>query len=86
MVINKESARIDEAQRIARQLVALAKAKGLIHEFPSGENYTEMLKTMWRTLASDPDILPGTISVEGLVGPNDALIILDRTITSDIPR
>lgn len=85
-VIQKDDERIAEAKRMGRQLVALAKAKGLIHELPSGENYTEMLKAMWRTLSSDPDISPGTVNVEGLVGSNDALIILDRTITSDMPR
>lgn len=84
-VICKDNERIAEATRMNRQLVALAKAKGLIRELPSGENYTEILKALWRTLASDPDISPGTTNVEGLVGPNDALIILDRTITSDVP-
>jgi hypothetical protein len=84
-VIRKDNERIAEATRMNRQLIALAKAKGLIRELPSGENYTEILKALWRTLASDPDISPGTTNVEGLVGPNDALIILDRTITSDVP-
>jgi len=85
-VINKDKERIAEAQRIGRQLIALAKAKGLIHEFPSGANHTQMLKAIWGTLASDPDVLPGTVNVEGLVGPDDALIILDRTIAADMGR
>ena len=83
-VIHQDRERVAEAKRLGRQLVALAKTKGLICELPSGEQYTEMLKVMWRTLSSDPDISPGTVNVEGLVGPHDALIILDRTITSDI--
>lgn len=83
-VIHQDRERVAEAKRLGRQLVALAKTKGFIRELPSGEQYTEMLKVMWRTLSSDPDISPGTVNVEGLVGPHDALIILDRTITSDI--
>lgn len=83
-VIHQDRERVAEAKRLGRQLVALAKTKGLICELPSGEQYTEMLKVMWRTLSSDPDISPGSVNVEGLVGPHDALIILDRTITSDI--
>jgi hypothetical protein len=83
-VIHKDTERVAEAKRMTRQLVALAKAKGLIQEFPSDDNHTEVLKAMWRTLSSDPDISPGIINVEGLIGPQDALIVLDRTITSDI--
>ena len=84
-VIHQDRERVAEAKRLGRQLVALARTKGLIHELPSGEQYTEMLKALWRTLASDPDISPGTTNLEGLVGPNDALIIIDRTIASDVP-
>lgn len=84
-VIHKDIERVAKAERMGRQLVAIAKAKGLIQELPSGENHTEKLKVMWRTLSSDPDISPGIINVEGLIGPQDTLIVLDRIITSDIP-
>lgn len=85
-IIQKDRDRVAEAERMTRQLVALAKAKGLIQELPTGENFTDMLKAIWRTLFADPDISPGTINVEGLIGPHDALIILDRILTSDTPR
>lgn len=83
-VIHKDRERVAEARRLSRQLVTLAKAKKLISELPSGENYTGMLKSIWQTLCSDPEISPGAINVEGIVGPHDALIILDRTILSDM--
>jgi hypothetical protein len=81
-VIKRDQERIAEAERITRQLVALAKTKGLIREHPHNNNLADSLKHIWRTMSADPDLSQGTASVEGLIGPNDALIILDRTITS----
>jgi len=85
-VLEKDHGRVAEAERMARQMLALAKAKGLIRERPDGENFTDILKGAWMSLSSDPDISPGAINVEGLVGPQDALIVLDRAISSDIPQ
>jgi len=84
-VIQKDHERVAEAERLSRQLVAIAKAKGLLLERPTGDNFTDMLTAFWRTLSADPELSSGTVNVEGLIGPNDALIILDRTITSDTP-
>lgn len=84
--IEKDRDRVAEAERVMRQIVAVAKTKGLIQEVPHGSDFTEKLKAIWRTLSADPDLSPGKVRVEGLVGPYDALIVLDRTITSDIPR
>jgi hypothetical protein len=81
-VIHKDHDRVAEAERISQQLVALARAKGLIEEHPSGDDFSNMLQAIWRTMSADPDLSPGTVSVEGLIGPHDALVVLDRTITS----
>jgi hypothetical protein len=85
-VIQRDRGQVAEAERMTRQLVALAKAKGLIQELPSGENFTDMLQAIWRRLSADPDISAGTINVEGLIGPHDALVVLDRILTSDAQR
>lgn len=85
-VIQKDRERVAEAERLTRQLVALAKAKGLIQELPSGDNCTGMLKAIWRGMSADAELSPGTVSVEGVVGLHDALIILDRILTSDAQR
>ena len=81
-VIHKDHDRVAEAERLSQQLVALARAKGLIKELPSGDDFTDMLQAIWRTMSTDPDLSPGTVSMEGLIGPHDALVVLDRTITS----
>lgn len=85
-VIGEDIARFDEAERTVRQLVAIAKAKGLLANLPSNGNHTETLKFIWKTLMQDADITPGTVNVEGLVGPYDALILLDRILVTDVLR
>lgn len=82
-VIKNDVERVAEAQRITRQLVAIAKIKGLITEVPHGQNFTSILKSIWTKMSQDQALAQGVVSVEGLVGPNDALLLLDRTITTD---
>ncbi len=82
-VIKRDQERVAEAERITRQLVSLAKAKGLIREPLHRNNSADILQTVWRMMSADPDLSQGTVSVEGLIGPFDALIILDRLLTLD---
>ena len=86
--IQKDSERIAEAERLARQLVTLAKAKGSIRGLPGEGSSTaaDKLRAVWRIMSADPMLSPGTQNVEGLVGPYDALIILDRIIVRDTPE
>ena len=81
--IQKDVERVNEAERITRQLVSIAKSKGLITELPHGKNFAAMLRLIWQKMSADQVLSQGIVSVEGLVGPNDALLILDRTITAD---
>jgi hypothetical protein len=82
-VIQKDVDRVAEAQRITRQLVAIAKIKGFITEVPHGNNFTSILQSIWTKMSNDQALAQGVVNVEGLVGPHDALLILDRTITTD---
>ncbi len=79
----KDVERVNEAERIARQLVSIAKSKGLITELPQGKNFSAILQHIWKKMSADQVLSQGVVSVEGLVGPNDALLVLDRTITAD---
>lgn len=85
-ITQNDNERLAEAERLTRQLVSIAKSKGLIQELPGGDNFTDILKVIWRKMSADLDLSPGVVNVEGLLGPSDALIILDRTIASDIPK
>jgi hypothetical protein len=81
--IQADISKIAEAERRGRQIIALAKAKGFSLLLPNRPDRADALKTLWRSLATDSDIGPGTVNVEGLVGPSDALIVLDRAIATD---
>jgi hypothetical protein len=39
-----------------------------------------MLKAIWRAMTEDPDLGGGATHLEGLVGINDALVLLDRML------
>ena len=84
--LQKEVDRVSDAERMMRQLIAMAKAKGIIPQNPNGNNHSEVLRLIWRKLSNDQEIAAGTINVEGLVGPHDALIILDRIIAQDLKQ
>lgn len=76
--------RIKDAERMTRQLVSIANAKGIISDIPNGDDSADVLNSIWKAMTDDKDLSAGTINVVGLVGPFDALILLDRIIASDI--
>jgi hypothetical protein len=82
-IIQKDKDRFFEAERFTQQLVTIAKTKGLIKEPLNGNYDTDLLKHIWKSMSSDKDLSPGVINIEGLIGPYDALIILNRVITSN---
>ena len=81
--ISKDIERVEEANRVLRQLVCIAKRSGVVFDLPSDKNFGEALKSIWSKMSKDQVLAQGVVSVEGLVGPHDALILLDRTITAD---
>jgi len=64
-------------------LVCIAKRSGVVFDLPSDKNFGDALKSIWSKMSKDQVLAQGVVSVEGLVGPHDALILLDRTITAD---
>jgi len=82
--IQKDINRFDEAESLMRQLLAVAKAKGAIQVKSEGLDQTQYLKATWTNLSNDSEMLAGTVRMEGLVGPHDSLVVLDRIMTSDI--
>lgn len=81
-LVKKEQARIMEAMEIVRKLVSVARAKELPTVKSAGDN-SEALRFLWRSYSGDSDVAAGTASVEGLVGPYDALVLLDRVLSID---
>ncbi|MEE9441922.1 MAG: hypothetical protein V3V99_04575 [candidate division Zixibacteria bacterium] len=79
--IQEDIARFNEAENLAQQMVAVANAKGAIPVKHCEIDNTQYLKHIWRNLLADPELSPGTVRLEGLIGPHDSLAVLDRVLT-----
>jgi len=79
-LIAENKPRLAEAERIAQQLVAVAFARGMIEERDHTMNNTQYLLNIKKNLATNADLEGAVTHLEGLVGPYDALILLDRAM------
>lgn len=77
-------ARVDEADRVARQLTTVAQIKGLIPAAPPRADHLGAVRAIWGKVESDVDIGQGAVHILSLLGPEDAVIALDRAISRDI--
>jgi hypothetical protein len=82
--LEADGARIDEADLLARQLVVAAQVKGLVNGPPSRADHADTIQALWTAVLSEPEIGPGAVHLLSLVGPSDAVIVLDRAITRDV--
>ena len=82
--LEADRSRIDEADRLARQLAVAAQVKGLVNGPPSRAEHADAIQALWAAVLSEPEIGPGAVHLLSLVGPNDAVIVLDRAITRDV--
>jgi len=82
--ISDYASQVQEGERLAQQLVALAWQKGMIPDDSGASNHTEMLNAIWGAMSKDPELGAGTTHLAGLVGPYDALILLDRLLPANI--
>ena len=78
--VRGDASRVAEAQRLARQVVALATLKGILPADPRGLPHRDYLSAVWRRLAADPEMASATVQIVGLVSQYDALIVLDRAM------
>jgi hypothetical protein len=79
--VGEHRQRFSEAERVARQLVAAAVARGLVSAVPAERDNTQYLKYIRKALASQGDLEAAAVHVEGLVGPHDLFVLLDRALT-----
>jgi hypothetical protein len=73
---------LSEAEQIARQIVASAKSRGLITRQEPETSTTQYLQFLRRELGSNEDLENGFIMLEGLVGPQDTLVLIDQMLSS----
>lgn len=77
--------RIAEAERLAQQIIAVLRSHGLPpkpKELPN-EIYLRSLRS---SLSQNSDLENVLIHLEGLVGPQDALVLLDRALAASEPH
>jgi len=74
--IRAEVARFTEAEKLMRQIVAVAVRKALQHGI--AHSRSEVLKATWILMSSEPELAGVATHLVGLIGSNDALVLLDR--------
>ncbi len=80
-LIAENKPRFNDADRIAQQIMAAAVSRGLIPARDEGISNTQYLRLVRRVLATVSDLENAAIVLEGLVGPQDTLIFIDRALT-----
>jgi hypothetical protein len=84
--IARDQERVAEGQRMMLQLLALARAKGIDRTAVDREAEAPTPEARWRVLSMDPDLKAGTVNIEGLVGHEDALVLLDALASENRPK
>ncbi|GJQ30110.1 MAG: hypothetical protein HBSAPP03_19940 [Phycisphaerae bacterium] len=79
-LIDQHTPRLDEAERVARQIVAALMSAGLTPTRSAYPDTTSYLATVRRVLSSRADLEAAAIHLEGLVDRYDALLLLDRAM------
>lgn len=69
-----------EAERIARQLVAVAEAKGMLAQCAGEPGAGGVVSCLQQKLKSDPDLAGLYTHLAALVGKNDVPVFLDRAL------
>ncbi len=78
--IQGDITRIAEAERLSRQIIALASFKGLLTDLQTETPDANRLKLILARIRGDPEIAGGVMTLAGTVNANDLLILLDRAI------
>jgi hypothetical protein len=78
--IAERQAVFQEAERICRQVLAVAEAKGFIQACSDGRPHQAFLGCLQQHVAGDQDLASVYLHLVALVGKTDVLIFLDRAL------
>ncbi len=78
--IRGDAARLEEAERLARQLATVALRKGLIAAAATGIPASARMAAIWSALAGDPELGPATAHLAALAGTQDAWLLVARAL------
>ena len=81
-VIAERQAVFGEAERISRQVMAVAEAKSLVQACRDGRPHAAFLGCLQQRVAEDADLVNVYAHLVSLVGKTDVLIFFDRALAS----
>lgn len=80
-LIDDNEKRFTEAERVAHQIVSVAAVRGLTGGNTSSNTQLQLRAFRARLSATD-DLQAAAVHLEGLVGPYDALVLIDRALAT----
>jgi hypothetical protein len=78
--IAEREAAFQGAERVSRQVLAVADAKGLVDACRDGRSHQAFLECLRDRIAADADLAGIYVHLSALVGRTDVLIFLDRAL------
>jgi hypothetical protein len=78
--IAEREAAFAEAERISRQVIAIADAKGMVQACDDGRPHQAVLECLRGKLGADQDLASVYVHLVSAVGKTDVLVFLDRAI------
>lgn len=79
-VIAERQSAFQDAERIARQIMVVAQAKGLVRDCRDAGGPARFLQCLQQKVAADPDLTSAHAHLLAIVGKNDVLVFLDRAL------
>lgn len=79
-IIEPKLEQLREAESIATRVAAVARAKGVLERAKTIPDHQAALGFVHHSVSHDPDTAAATVHLSGILGPIDALVVLDRAL------
>lgn len=80
MTIQNDRLRIDEAERVALQLISIARAFGLLQNKSKAKKSIQLVQELISAMKSQEATVQGIVQLEGLLGKSDTIIVIGRVL------
>lgn len=77
-VLRADVSQIDEARRLMRQMIAVARRRGLMAAAANAASASDAVNALWGAFLQDAELASAATRVSGLAGPLNALVLLSR--------
>jgi hypothetical protein len=79
-LIGENRPRLAEAERVAHQIIAAALSHGVVSNRAGGVSNEQYIRSLRHELVTHGGLESAIVHLEGLAGPHDTLILLDRAL------